>query len=573
MLGCFTFIGVLALFTFASVLKLNTLTHEVESMSEIRYLSYLAADELRQSSDDLTRLGRTYVVTGDEKYEKMYLDILDIRNGKKPRPENYHQIYWDLVINYGDKPKADGKLIALVDMMKNLGFTDEEFGKLKEAQQNSDALVGMEVRAMNAVKGLFPDADGNYTVQGPPNFEMARRLLHSIDYHREKAKIMAPIDTFLGQLEERTSGQFAASTAAAKRLSFLSTALMFLVVAASVVGYLMITRLVTKPVTKMSHVLHEMSQDKDLRPRLDAKGGTEVARIAENVNHLIDSYTVTINQAMDVNRQVTGIITSVSTLSDTNLALSSDQNRELEMALLAMQEMTSALGAVAQSTNKAEAHAAETDDSASKGKAVIDTTNGAFATLESDFAATTENIEQLATGSSRVGTVLDVIKGIAEQTNLLALNAAIEAARAGEQGRGFAVVADEVRSLAQRTQESTGEIEEMISSLQQQAVQATASIQQSASKITSTSDNIGSASEVLDEIQSSASQIHSLNATIASATEEQLSVSSEISQNLNNVKALSSELDEKVHGFAPLVAEMHRLTAAMQSHIGQYTLA
>ena len=82
----------------ATVLQLNGLMHEVDEMAKVRYWSYQAADELRQSSDDLTRLGRTYVVTGDEKYEKMYLDILSIRNGEKPRPENYHTIYWDLVL-------------------------------------------------------------------------------------------------------------------------------------------------------------------------------------------------------------------------------------------------------------------------------------------------------------------------------------------------------------------------------------------------------------------------------------------------------------------------------------------
>jgi hypothetical protein len=117
----------------------------------------------------------------------MYLDILDIRNGNKPRPQNYHQIYWDLMINYGDKPKPDGETIALLATMKNLGFTGQEFALLNEAQKNSNARVQMEVSAMNAVKGLFPDATGRYTVQGEPDFEAASNLLHSVEYHREKA--------------------------------------------------------------------------------------------------------------------------------------------------------------------------------------------------------------------------------------------------------------------------------------------------------------------------------------------------------------------------------------------------
>ncbi len=97
--------------------------NKVDEMAQVRYASYQTADELRQSSDDLTRLGRTYVVTGEEKYEKMYMDILAIRNGEKPRPINYHTIYWDLVLEYGQKPKPDGQAISLNQRMQDLGFT------------------------------------------------------------------------------------------------------------------------------------------------------------------------------------------------------------------------------------------------------------------------------------------------------------------------------------------------------------------------------------------------------------------------------------------------------------------
>ncbi|WP_445286104.1 CHASE3 domain-containing protein, partial [Vibrio sp. V17_P4S1T151] len=97
----FAVIGIGIVISVVTVLQLNGLMQQVDNMAQVRYQSYQAADELRQSSDDLTRLGRTYVVSGDEKYEKMYMDILDIRNGKKPRPQNYHTIYWDLVLQYG----------------------------------------------------------------------------------------------------------------------------------------------------------------------------------------------------------------------------------------------------------------------------------------------------------------------------------------------------------------------------------------------------------------------------------------------------------------------------------------
>jgi len=121
---------------------------------KVRFQSYQRADELRQSSDDLTRLARTFVMTGDPKFEEIYWDVLAIRNGEKPRPKNYERIYWDLVVAGGGAPRPDGDAIALRDLMVRLGFTDDEFAKLEEAQKNSDELVGLEERAFKIVKGV-----------------------------------------------------------------------------------------------------------------------------------------------------------------------------------------------------------------------------------------------------------------------------------------------------------------------------------------------------------------------------------------------------------------------------------
>ena len=163
---------------------------------ERRYQSYLLADELRQSSDDLTRLARTYVVISDPRYEEQYWTVLDIRNGNAPRPINYQGIYLDFIAVDGVKPRGDGKAFPLQQLMKEQGFTEVEFAKLKEAQGNSDGLVKIETIAMNAVKGLFEDGSGNYTRKGEPNLQLAKQLMHSKNYHVEKAKIMKPIDEF-----------------------------------------------------------------------------------------------------------------------------------------------------------------------------------------------------------------------------------------------------------------------------------------------------------------------------------------------------------------------------------------
>ncbi|HDY7847473.1 methyl-accepting chemotaxis protein [Vibrio vulnificus] len=554
----FGVIGLGIVISVVTVLQLNGLLQKVNQMSQIRYQSYQAADELRQSSDDLTRLGRTYVLTGDETYEKMYMDILAIRNGDKPRPQNYHTIYWDLVLNYGQKPKADGARISLQKMMENLGFTQSEFQLLKQAQQNSDALVNMEVKAMNAVKGLYPDSSGNYTRRAEPDMAMAAKLLHSKEYHQEKAKIMAPIDEFFKELEARTNRQFDAAAHDVTTTVMIGNVSLIVVFVIAIIGYVLVNRKVVKPIDQMANILKEVDVNSDLTLRVDDKSNNELGVIGTTINKVLISYAKTINKINQVNDTISNISEAIQSITHRNISMAGQQNQEMEMAATAMEEMTAALSNVAQSTNMAEQYAGSAEKEASTSKSVFDKTTREFSVLEGEFTNTSQIIQQLAEESSNVGNVLDVIKAIAEQTNLLALNAAIEAARAGEQGRGFAVVADEVRSLAQRTQDSTGEIESIIMTLQEKAKQSTSTIQSSADKMQSTRTNMGVANEALGTIQGSAVEIHKLNTSIAAATEEQLAVSDEISSNLANIKNLSSEMNEAINQLGPIVVDLQR---------------
>lgn len=553
--------GVIALgivISVVTVLQLNGLLQKVDDMAQIRYHSYQAADELRQSSDDLTRLGRTYVLTADDSYEKMYMDILAIRNGQKARPENYHTIYWDLVLNYGQKPKPDGQRISLQKMMENLGFTQSEFKLLQQAQQNSDALVNMEVKAMNAVKGLYPDSSGNYTVRGEPDLAMAAKLLHSKEYHQEKAKIMVPIDAFFKQLEDRTNRQFDMAAKEVQTTVMIGNISLIAVFVIAIVGYVLVNRRVVKPIDQMATLLQQVDTDSDLTLRVDDKSNNELGIIGTTINKVLISYAKTISKINQVNTTISDISESIQSITQKNIDMAGQQNQEMEMAATAMEEMTTALSNVAESTNMAEQYAGSAEKEASTSKQVFDKTTNEFSQLEGEFTNTSDIIKQLAEESSNVGNVLDVIKAIAEQTNLLALNAAIEAARAGEQGRGFAVVADEVRSLAQRTQDSTGEIESIISTLQEKAKESTVTIESSAEKMQSTRTNMSVANDALGTIQGSATEIHKLNTSIAAATEEQLAVSDEISGNLANIKNLSSDMNEAINQLEPIVIDLQQ---------------
>ncbi len=429
---------------------------------------------------------------------------------------------------------------------------------LKEAQGNSDALVNMEVRAMNAVKGLYPDASGNYTKRGEPDLAMAAQLLHSKQYHQEKAKIMAPIDEFFTALEARTSSQFNNAAQDVRTTVLIGNISLIAVFVIAIVGYVIVNRKVVKPIDDMAKVLKQVDVDSDLTLRVEDGSRNELGVIGTTINKVLVSYATTITKINQVNSTISQISEAIQGITQRNITMANQQNQEMEMAATAMEEMTAALSNVAQSTNMAEEYAGSAEKEASTSKQVFDKTTSEFGQLEGEFLNTAEIIQQLAEESNNVGNVLDVIKAIAEQTNLLALNAAIEAARAGEQGRGFAVVADEVRSLAQRTQDSTGEIEGIIQTLQEKAKQSTVTIQSSSEKMQSTRENMGVANDALGTIQGSAIEIHKLNTSIAAATEEQLTVSDEISGNLSNIKNLSSDMNEAINQLEPIVLDLKR---------------
>ncbi len=188
------------------------LEHRLELLNQSRdraFASYLLADELRQSSDDLSRLARSFVATSDPEFEREYGAVLDIRAGKRPRPREYHRIYWDLVTKAEPEPRPAGAAEALRQLMLAEGFTPAEFRKLDEAERSSDELVRTETIAMNAAKGLFDDGSGHLTVKRAPDQAFAMRLLHDEAYQEAKRRVMRPIDDFFGMFEARTSGAVA----------------------------------------------------------------------------------------------------------------------------------------------------------------------------------------------------------------------------------------------------------------------------------------------------------------------------------------------------------------------------
>ena len=202
---------VLAGSVMGQAIVLRGIETKVEQAQQRRHESYQLADELRQSSDDLTRLARTFAVTGDARYRDYYQKVLEIRNGTSVRPEDYDGVYWDLVIAkiLPEPPSKREGAVSLEARMMKAGITVDEFSKLKEAQNRSDELVRLEEVAMNAVEGRFDDGTGTFAREEPPDQGMATRVLHDERYHAAKAKIMQPIGEFLSMVDRRNEAELA----------------------------------------------------------------------------------------------------------------------------------------------------------------------------------------------------------------------------------------------------------------------------------------------------------------------------------------------------------------------------
>lgn len=191
----------------AYFLRMQQLSQDnYKKAAQLRYGSFLLADQLRQSSDDLTRMVRTYVATGDTRFEKYFWDILAIREGKKARPENYERVYWDfMTVKNPVKPFPDERKVPLEALMKQAGFTDKEFQLLADAKTKSDKLISMEQIAMHAMKGEFQDKNGGFTVRGDPDSDLAMKIVFGEKYHDAKMGIMKPINDFFENIDHRTS--------------------------------------------------------------------------------------------------------------------------------------------------------------------------------------------------------------------------------------------------------------------------------------------------------------------------------------------------------------------------------
>ncbi len=334
---------------------------------------------------------------------------------------------------------------------------------------------------------------------------------------------------------------------------------------------LFISRMISRPIAVAVTSAQRIASG-DLSHHVNSQAQDETGQLLNALGDMQGSLKSTINQIAEASNQLASAAEELNAVTEDGSRGLLRQNDEIQQAATAVTEMTSAVEEVARnaiSTSEA-SKAASTRASSGLGQARDAVTAVNSATVE--IKSSTSIVEDLAVQVKDIGKVLDVIRGIAEQTNLLALNAAIEAARAGEQGRGFAVVADEVRALAARTQSSTGEIEGMIGAVQSRADQAVVAMGKSQSLVTNTQTLALATGDALEQIAEGIGQINDRNLVIASACEEQAHVAREVDRNLVNIQDLSTQTAAGAHQTTASAQDLSRLAISFNELVGRFKL-
>ncbi|WP_408635737.1 methyl-accepting chemotaxis protein [Pseudomonas cremoris] len=333
----------------------------------------------------------------------------------------------------------------------------------------------------------------------------------------------------------------------------------------------LLTRSIVTPLRKAVEVAETIAGG-NLTKTIEDAGKDEPARLLQALAAMQTNLRQTIQHIAGSATQLASAAEELSAVTEEASKGLQQQNNEIDQAATAVNEMTAAVEEVARNAVSTSEASGQSNQAAREGRDRVVETVGAIQTMTQDVQNTAVLIEGLATQGRDIGKVLDVIRAIAEQTNLLALNAAIEAARAGEAGRGFAVVADEVRALAHRTAQSTQEIEKMVAGIQNGTGEAVQSMQQSNQRTQNTLEMARAAGVALEQITQSISLINERNLVIASASEEQAQVSREVDRNLVNIRDLATQSAAGANQTSAASHELSRLAVDLNGMVARFVI-
>ena len=553
-----------------SLFNLSQRGADVANANHIRFYSIYLVNELRGSSEELTRQVRNYAVTGDPAAEAAYNMVLAVRGGLEPRPTTA------LV--------APGQRRVLLDLLREHGVTDAEFILVERANMLSDNLVGLEITAMNAVKGIFADAQGQYTIHGDPDRELALSLVFGPMYDNEVRAIMAPMIEFEEQVNQRTNKMVEEAVQGQQVAELISFIALALVLASAIFNLLFNTIVIIRPLQTVIAVIKTVSTDgkMHLDRRIYINGKNEIGEMADFFNKTFESIAslvkviknksaelitvgnnlssnmneaaTAVNQITDnvnnIKNQVAAQSTSVSQTNSTMDLLAStirklsdhvnNQSTHVSGVSSAIEEMVSSIRSVTNTLVKNETNVKTLLESSDAGR--------------SGLQDVVQDIQEIAHESEGLLEINAVIENIASQTNLLSMNAAIEAAHAGDAGRGFAVVADEIRKLSESSSEQSKTISTVLKKMKD-----------SVDKITRSTEKVLTKFEAID---SSVKTVTEQEEVIRNSMEEQQAGSRQVLEAISSVVGITQQVsvgsDEMFKGVNEVIQECKNLERTTQ---------
>ena len=419
------------------------------------------------------------------------------------------------------------------------------------------AKVQSRVSQWKPVRDGYVDAliAGNTPTNEAKQFrEELLQLMHSLsDYASEKA------DGFYNN----------AQTTIESTLSIVLIMIIGAIIIA-VLAAIYLMRSVIPPLNKLKETVLMIESSSDLTQRINITEQTEIGASAHAVDNLLEKFQGSMHTVLEATSQLASTAEETSCITEQTSEAINQQMNETSQVASAISEMTASVEEVATSASVAASTADNANNQVQSGLGAMNKTQGNIEELVSEIHRASEVIRVLESDSEKIGAILDVIQGIAEQTNLLALNAAIEAARAGEQGRGFAVVADEVRNLAGKTRSSTEEINEMIHSLQSSSKSAVEAMSLSQAKADEASAQASETGDSLNAIAASMTQINDMSVQIATAAEQQSSVTAEISENVLRINDMGQGTSQASQDTKQASNELTHLAANLQEMVAQF---
>ncbi|MCG9721294.1 methyl-accepting chemotaxis protein [Shewanella sp. Isolate7] len=351
--------------------------------------------------------------------------------------------------------------------------------------------------------------------------------------------------------------------------SYKTLALVLIAIVVAVLVSIAVIRPLKHSLDKVNNALNILASG-NLTHKLDDSGHDEFAELSRNCNRLVDSLRPLIQGILDRSNQLAAAAEETSAITAQTTAGIQEQKNQVDQVATATTQLSSSAMQVSTSADEALNQIRQADEEAQHMRAIADENKRTILALADEVAKASQVINKVHSDSASIGSILDVIRGIAEQTNLLALNAAIEAARAGEQGRGFAVVADEVRSLASRTQDSTQEIQQMIQVLQQGTQEAVSVMELGREQASSCVEKTEQANVALESISNAVHYAHDSGTHIANAAQEQNLVSQQVSEKLEHIAAISEETATGADQTAQSSHQVAQLAEELQASVGEF---